>query len=1074
MARPSGTTTTTETPPHNNNHQNNNNNPAPASPAPPTEEAVPPPPPGVQKSGYLRRHNKHGHRRFFVLRAPPEPSSSARLEYYESEKKWRGKAASSSPSSKRCLLLGSCLAVHKRADARHKHLIALYTREEYWALAAESEQEQEAWYQAIAQILRSRGAPASLSPAEDRSEEEEDEPGSYSEVWQVSVRAKGLGQSRQLSGLHRLCLATQTVALVRPNCRRPSASLQLMNIRRCGHSDSFFFMELGRSAFTGPGELWMQADDAVVAQNIHETILEAMKALRGEPHEFRPRSKSQSSASSSSSGGALPATVTGAGLAFMCSRPISVPGPRRHHHNHHHLPPSQTGLLRRSRTDILAATTARTTITTSNGNRGRTTSEGDGCKVGLLSGSPLSLEAAQAPLSHSHSLTMACCPLPGPSATQSSRSLALGHSPSLVSRLGQQTSSCSASASGSPGDPAGFVALDDLGSSLTMNSSNLSNTPETPPGQELDNYMAMERGHFHYHPCLCEGAGRDRALRKRTYSLTTPAHHCLVPLSSASLDEYTLMRATLTTKASSSPSPRMTSAPYHEDYCDVDIGSGGTSSSSSLHLGCSGGKEEGYMLMAPQAVSILPVQDGCDSYLSLSPARVSPPGQVLYPLPYRISSESSSDDSGYMHMWGTGTGLSGESPDGRPASGDYINMSPLFPPLCRPSPSASCDGFNKQGSGRQSSCVCSPSQAYWSQPNALGERKNSDQYMFMSSPEGRLNHIPKAEVSHTAMPLPLHHSRTEYFLNQQEGSDQLSHHSLGLLLPSMDEPPTLNEPQSPSGEYVNISYSQGPLCYSSTFLLGSNSSGRSSSLNSSYTNTKSDGSRSGAISVESLEGVLLPDACPSPGHSDKPYVKVGGTQGACLSSPLSEAGDYTEMLFTTATAPPQPISHKPEPVRVSSPIAGLKRLTLSGLETFIFTSPPPDPNHGAKVIRADPQGRRRHSSETFSSTTTVTPVSPSFAHNPKRHNSASVENVSLRKNEGLVEEQNSSPMCRETSAGFQQGLNHIALGALEGDHLANAYKGKHKGTHPLNGSIDGTYTTTDFQTCSLNEASVKE
>nr|XP_008505721.1 PREDICTED: insulin receptor substrate 2-like isoform X2 [Equus przewalskii] len=141
---------------------------------------------------------------------------------------------------------------------------------------------------------------------------------------------------------------------------------------------------------------------------------------------------------------------------------------------------------------------------------------------------------------------------------------------------------------------------------------------------------------------------------------------------------------------------------------------------------------------------------------------------------------------------------------------------------------------------------------------------------------------------------------------------------------------------------------------------------------------------------------------------------------------------------------------------------------VSGVEAFLQASQPPDPHRGAKVIRADPQGgRRRHSSETFSSTTTVTPVSPSFAHNPKRHNSASVENVSLRKSSeggggsilgggdeppasprqlqppvpqqarpwtpsqpgGLVgcPGGTGSPMRRETSAGFQNGLNYIAI-----------------------------------------------
>ncbi|XP_023233206.1 intracellular hyaluronan-binding protein 4-like [Centruroides sculpturatus] len=49
--------------------------------------------------------------------------------------------------------------------------------------------------------------------------------------------------------------------------------IELMSIRRCGHSDCFFFMELGRSSVTGAGELWMQTEDTIIAQNMHEAIL---------------------------------------------------------------------------------------------------------------------------------------------------------------------------------------------------------------------------------------------------------------------------------------------------------------------------------------------------------------------------------------------------------------------------------------------------------------------------------------------------------------------------------------------------------------------------------------------------------------------------------------------------------------------------------------------------------------------------------------------------------------------------------------------------------------------------------
>ncbi|KAJ6659614.1 hypothetical protein lerEdw1_018583 [Lerista edwardsae] len=1007
-------------------------------------------PPGVRKCGYLRKH-KHGHKRFFVLRgargeeAPPQ---AARLEYYESEKKWRSK----STGPKRTIALDSCLNIHKRADAKHKHLIALYTRDDYFALVAESEQEQDAWYQALTELLREsqpsgQGSPQhALLPGPSGEDVGYGQLGggaqssaaAYREVWQVTLKPKGLGQSRNLTGVHRLCLAARTVGLVRLNCERPSVTLQLMNIRRCGHSDHFFFMELGRSASTGPGELWMQADDSVVAQNIHETILEAMKALR-ELAEFRPRSKSQSS--SSSSGGA---TAAGAGgFAAKCSRPISVPG-RRHHHHHHPLvplPPSQTALLRRSRTDTLAVAASSNVSCSSSSSRARTASEGDGCRTGSLAGSPMSPDAACVPLSRLHALGTTSCQQNGhATAMQTARAVALGHSPKSATEaagLFQCLSSGSISISGSPSDPANFMAFEDLSSSpsggdplpcsSSSTASNHSNTPETPPGQQLDSYMAMECGRLCYRPYLWGSSGGDK---------------------------YMLMRATFPTAG---VSPKAICTPYPEDYGDVEIGSGGTSSSSSSHLGCSGGREEeeSYVPMSPGVVSAWPTQGDHGSYTRTSPTCISAPQQILQPHPYKINSESSPDDSSYMHMWGTGTKLSVESPSGRLTNGDYINISSL-PSTTSASPMTFPDDL----SGLGPSYVYSPlSHTCLSQTSFLGE-KDSDQYVLMKSPAGRLIHIAKGEAfpaacSHNTMPLHMHHSRTQSSLSQWAGSAQPSHLSLEPLLNNMNNHLLPHDPQSPSGEYINIGYSVELGSTNSASSPGL--SGPHSSPISNSANLNIDGSQSSAISVGSYEEVLLLGPCPNSEQPDKHYLKSGAGR-ACLPSPLSEAGDYTEMVFMTVTTPSQLISHKPESARIASPVAGLKRLTLSGVEAFIFANLPPDPNYGAKVIRADPQGRRRHSSETFSSTTTVTPVSPSFAHNSKWHNSASVENVSLRKNEGLAKEQNSSPMCRETSAGFQNGLNYIAVDLADGDHLENGDQGK----HPLSGNISGTYRKVDF------------
>jgi insulin receptor substrate 3 len=106
----------------------------------------------------------------------------------------------------------------------------------------------------------------------------------------VTLRSKGLGRAQGLSsGSYRLCLGSGALSLLRkPGSKGsrdsratppPVLRLSLLSVRRCGHADSFFFLELGRSAPIGPGELWLQAPDAVVAQSIHETVLAAMKRL---------------------------------------------------------------------------------------------------------------------------------------------------------------------------------------------------------------------------------------------------------------------------------------------------------------------------------------------------------------------------------------------------------------------------------------------------------------------------------------------------------------------------------------------------------------------------------------------------------------------------------------------------------------------------------------------------------------------------------------------------------------------------------------------------------------------------
>ncbi|XP_013930686.1 PREDICTED: insulin receptor substrate 1-like [Thamnophis sirtalis] len=247
----------------------------------------------VRLCGYLRKQ-KSRRRRYFVLRCGGE-RGPPRLEYYENEKKFRAGGLCSRP--KKTLPLEGMLTINKRADARHQHLIVLCGREGTFGVAAESAEQQQAWYLAMVELHGKGTAPS-----------EGDGEAPFKEVWQVSLRPRGLGHSRNLAGVYLLCLTEKTVSLVRLNSDEAAVVLQLLNIRRCGHSENYFFMEVGRSAATGPGELWMQVEDLVVAQNMHETILDAMKALS---EDFRGPGRGQ----------ALPST------------PILVPARRQPHGN---------------------------------------------------------------------------------------------------------------------------------------------------------------------------------------------------------------------------------------------------------------------------------------------------------------------------------------------------------------------------------------------------------------------------------------------------------------------------------------------------------------------------------------------------------------------------------------------------------------------------------------------------------------------------------------------------------------------------------------------------------------------
>ncbi|XP_053611237.1 mucin-2 isoform X2 [Plodia interpunctella] len=219
----------------------------------------------VVRQGHLRKL-KTMKKKYFVLRS--EISDGARLEYYESEKKFRAGAA-----PRRVLPLKSCYNIMRRLDLKQKHVIALFTREEQFCVVAENEKELHEWLTAI---LKQHGC--------DDASEELLHP--IQHVWQVNVQKKGLGASKNIQGLYNLCLTDKTLALVKIKSHNnvireltipERIEYSLKNIRRCGDSECFFYMEVGRQTATGAGELWMHSDDSNIAQSMHSTIYLAMK-----------------------------------------------------------------------------------------------------------------------------------------------------------------------------------------------------------------------------------------------------------------------------------------------------------------------------------------------------------------------------------------------------------------------------------------------------------------------------------------------------------------------------------------------------------------------------------------------------------------------------------------------------------------------------------------------------------------------------------------------------------------------------------------------------------------------------
>ena len=160
----------------------------------------------------------------------------ARLEYYDSDKKFR------SGQPKRSVELSSCFNINNKFDAKCHFAIALYTKEDCFGIVCDNEAEQHEWLSALVELSRNDASTVQqpffgnyfvYTPAITYCLIEENLYIyiyiSSEHIWQVTLKEKGLGKSRDLTpGNYRLCLTNRTLGLIKMNKVEPSIELKVI------------------------------------------------------------------------------------------------------------------------------------------------------------------------------------------------------------------------------------------------------------------------------------------------------------------------------------------------------------------------------------------------------------------------------------------------------------------------------------------------------------------------------------------------------------------------------------------------------------------------------------------------------------------------------------------------------------------------------------------------------------------------------------------------------------------------------------------------------------------------------
>jgi insulin receptor substrate 1 len=267
-------------------------------------------------------------------------------------------------------------------------------------------------------------------------------------------------------------------------------------------------------------------------------------------------------------------------------------------------------------------------------------------------------------------------------------------------------------------------------------------------------------------------------------------------------------------------------------------------------------------------------------------------------------------------------------------------------------------------------------------------------------------------------------------------------------LPCTHECPFPTDPKSP-GEYVNIefndkAFSADLATHFSPVFPGSGPE-KPAEISSDYMNMHLGAQGRGIPNWEAKPLASCTD-CYAIVAPVAPSSSVIPCENLCRRDYSSTQTDYsdTHMILNApmSTIDASPFSVSPPSQDLSVLGAGPSAVPLglmgplSGLSAFTRVNSSFIWNQGAKLIRADQQGRRRHSSETFSTGVPVSAAAPSVEE-VKRHSSASFENVWLKPGESPLSanSRRESPLAPSSNGQNQNRLNYIDLDLAQDQNL---------------------------------------